>query len=200
MAIALQRTARRHGIPSPVQQVELVPAPGNVDAKLAGAHEALGDVPIFKDVLDAQQLDALVAACNVRSLPSKTVFIGQGEPGTSMFVILEGVARVSVSVASGEARDLAVLTAGDIVGEMSLMTGAPRTATVTSLTFVRVLEVTKQSIEALLKATPGLLERFSRVLADRQSELREIAGPTHHEPSEPDILDRMREFFSRTFR
>lgn len=200
MTIALQRAAQRYKVPSPVDQVELVPAPDNFDAKSAGAHEALGHAPIFKDVLDAQQVDALASTCNVRSLPSKTVFIGQGEAGTSMFVILEGVARVSVSAADGEARDLAVLTAGDIVGEMSLMTGAPRTATVTSLTFVRVLEVTKESIETLLKATPGLLERFGRVLADRQSGLREIAGTTHHKPSEPDILARMRVFFSRTFR
>jgi len=183
-----------------VQQVELVPAPGNSDSQLAGAREELGYVAIFKDVLDAQQLDALFSACDVRSLPSNTVFIRQGEAGSSMFVILEGAARVSISVAGGEIRDLAVLAGGDIVGEMSLMTGAPRAATVTSLTLVRVLEVTKESIETLLKATPGLLERFSRVLADRQLGLREIAGATHHKQSmEPDILDRMREFFSRTF-
>jgi small-conductance mechanosensitive channel/CRP-like cAMP-binding protein len=200
MTIALTRAALRHKVPSPVDQVELVPAYDNSDSKSAGAREALGHVAIFKDVLDAQQLDALVAACNVRPLPSNTAFIRQGEPGTSMFVILEGAARVSVSVADGEARDLAVLAAGDIVGEMSLMTGAPRAATVTSLTAVRVLEVTKESIETFLKATPGLLERFGQVLAARQLGLREIASTTHHKQAEPDILARMRVFFSRAFR
>jgi CRP-like cAMP-binding protein len=184
-----------------VEQVELVPAAGNFDSQLAGAREALGHVAIFKDVLDAQQLDALVSACNVRPLPSNTVLIRQGEPGTSMFIILEGAARVSISVTDGEARELAVLAGGDIVGEMSLMTGAPRAATVTSVTSVRVLEVTKESIETLLKATPGLLERLGQVLAARQLGLREIASTTHHKQSvEPDILARMRVFFSRAFR
>ena len=201
MAMALQRAMLRHKLPSPADQVELVPAPDNSDSKTAGAREALGHAAIFKDVLDAQQLDALVGACNVRPLPSNTVFIRQGEAGTSMFVILEGAARVSVSVANGASRDLAVLAGGDIVGEMSLMTGAPRAATVTSLTFMRVLEVTKESIETLIKATPGLLERFGHVLAARQLGLSEIASTTHHKQSvEPDILVRMRVFFSRAFR
>jgi hypothetical protein len=71
---------------------------------------------------------------------------------------------------------------------------------VTSLTFMRVLEVTKESIETLLKATPGLLERFGRVLAARQVGLNEIASAPHHKRSvEPDLLDRMRVFFSRAF-
>ena len=201
MAMALQRAMLRHGVPTPVDQVELVPAPDNFDAKSAGARETVGHVAIFKDVLDVQQLDALVAACHVRTLPSNAVLIRQGEPGTSMFVILEGAARVSVAVADGGIRDLAVLAGGDIVGEMSLMTGAPRAATVTSLTSIRVLEVTKESIEVLLKATPGLLERLGSVLASRQLGLSEIAITPHHKQSaEPDILARMRVFFSRTFR
>jgi len=200
MAIALQRATLRHKVPSPVQQMELVSAPGNFHSKSAGAREELGQVSIFKDVLDAQQLDALFSACYVRPLPSNTVFIRQGEAGTSMFVILEGAARVSIRVAEGEVRDLAVLAGGDIVGEMSLMTGAPRAATVTSLTFMRVLEVTKESIETLLKATPGLLERFGLVLAARQLGLSEVASITHHKQAvEPDILARMRVFFARAF-
>ena len=117
-----------------------------------------------------------------------------------MFLILEGVARVSISVTESESREVAVLTAGDIVGEMSLMTGAPRTATVTSLTSLRVLEVTKQSIETLLAATPGLLERFSPILASRQSGLSEIASASQAKHVvERDILSRMRDFFSLSF-
>jgi CRP-like cAMP-binding protein len=148
-------------------------------------------------VLDGQQLDTLVSACKVRTFPKHTTFIRQGEAGTSMFVILEGAARVSVHVSDGQSREVAVLTAGDIAGEMSLMTGAPRTATVTSLTSLRVLEVTKESIESLLSGNPGLLERFGRVLAARQLGLSEIAATSQGKQSvERDILARMRDFFS----
>jgi len=200
MAVALHGATLRHKVPSPSEQVELVPTPDNLDSHLAGARDALADASIFKDVLDAGQVDALVSSCKVRRLPSNNVFIRQGEVGSSMFIILEGAARVSLRVADGEVRELAVLASGDIVGEMSLMTGAPRAATVTSLTFMRVLEVTKESIEALLKVTPGLLERLGPVLASRQLGINEIASAPHHKRSvEPDILDRMRVFFSRAF-
>jgi len=115
-----------------------------------------------------------------------------------MFLILEGAARVSVHMANGEVRDVAVLVGGDMVGEMSLMTGAPRTAWVTSISAMRVLEVTKESIESLLAAEPGLLERFSHVLAARQSSLSEIANTANQKLSlQKDIVTQMRQFFSR---
>jgi len=196
MAVALHRAALRHRVASPVTQVEMVPTPESFEFGTKEARNALGHVQIFGNVLDAQQLDTLVAACKVRTLADHTTFIRQGEAGASMFVILEGVARVSVSVAGSEPREVAVLTAGDIVGEMSLMTGAPRTATVTSLTSLRVLEVTKESIEMLLSGTPGLLERFGHILAVRQSGLSEIASaPQAKQSVERDILARMHAFF-----
>jgi small-conductance mechanosensitive channel/CRP-like cAMP-binding protein len=197
MAVALHRTALHHKLGRPVLEVEMTPAPENFDFSEEIARDALGHVQILGDVLDEQQLETLFSSCKVRTLPGHTTFIRQGEAGTSMFVILEGAARVSVNVHDGESREVAVLTAGDIVGEMSLMTGAPRTATVMSLTSLRVLEVTKQSIEALLSGSPGLLERFGHVLAARQLGLTEIATASQVKQSvERDILTRMRDFFS----
>ena len=201
MALALHRATRRHNVPAPVSQVELVPAPDNFEFETTEAHEALGQVPIFKDILDDQQLAALISVCTVQVLPRNTAFIRQGDAGTSMFVFLEGAARVSITTEDGSSHDVAVLVGGDIVGEMSLMTGAPRTATVVSLTSLRVLEVTKEAIESLLQATPGLLERFSSVLIARQSALQGVANITHQRQSAaPDVLARMRAFFSRAFR
>ena len=200
MAVALHRAVLRHNIPSPVNQVELTPATGKVDSQSMEAQSALAEVSVFKDVLNAQQLDTLFSRCNVRTLSAGTVFIHQGGTETSMFVILEGAAQVSISAAGGETREVTVLVDGDIVGEMSLMTGAPRTATVTSLTPMRLLEVTKESIEILLKATPGLLATFGRLLAKRQSNLNEIANATQLRVlAEPDIIARMQQFFSRVF-
>ena len=200
MAVTLHRACLRHKVASPVTQVEMVPTPEGFEFGSKEARNALRHVSIFGDVLDQQQLDTLVAGCKVQTLSDHATFIRQGEAGASMFLILEGVARVSISVTESESREVAVLTAGDIVGEMSLMTGAPRTATVTSLTSLRVLEVTKQSIETLLAATPGLLERFSPILASRQSGLSEIASASQAKHVvERDILSRMRDFFSLSF-
>ena len=198
MASALLRALQRHRVPSPVTQVELVPPQEAAADAVAEGRKALGHVSIFENILRSEQLDTLVAACEVRALAPQTVFIRQGDAGTSMFLILEGAARVSVHMSNGEVRDVAVLVSGDIVGEMSLMTGAPRTAWVTSISAMRVLEVTKESIESLLAAEPGLLERFSHVLAARQSNLDKIASETTSKLSlQKDIVTQMRQFFSR---
>jgi CRP-like cAMP-binding protein len=80
------------------------------------------------------------------------------------------------------------------------MTGAPRTATVTALTRVRAIEITKQAIEDLLKSTPELLQRFSRVLAQRQLENQSLAARKLDKGAvEGDILAKMRNFFSKAF-
>jgi small-conductance mechanosensitive channel/CRP-like cAMP-binding protein len=200
MALALHRAMLRHKVPSPATQVELVPAHDISREAVAEVRDALSRASIFDNILDAAQLDALVSACQVRTLPANAILIRQSDTGTSMFVILEGAARVSISMADGEVRDVTVLAGGDIVGEMSLMTGAPRAASVTSLTSMRVLEVTKESIETLLAEEPGLFERFSHVLATRQSGLSEIASTTNQKQAlQSDILAQMRRFFSRAF-
>jgi len=200
MTEPIHTTLLRHNIPRPVNRVDLNPAAGDAVSDTMLARRALGHAPFFRDVLDGAQLDTLAEICKVRTLGEGAVFIRQGETGTSMFVILEGAARVHISMA-GEERDVAVLAGGDIVGEMSLMTGAPRAATVTSLTEMRMLEVTKDAIEPLLAAQPGLLERFSNVLALRQTGLSEIASTSVKEQElERDLLAQMRRFFSRAFR
>ena len=65
---------------------------------------------------------------------------------------------------------------------------------------MRLLEVTNESMELLLAAEPGLLERFSHVLAVRQLTLSEIASTIGQKNKlERDILAQIRKFFSRTF-
>jgi CRP-like cAMP-binding protein len=118
-----------------------------------------------------------------------------------MYVLLEGAAVVTVADPRGEDKEVAVLAAGDFVGEMSLMTGAPRTATVTPLTPLRVLEITKEAMEELLRGSPELLEHFSRVMAQRQFELQDIASrKADIETAQVDLLTRMTAFFARVFR
>jgi CRP-like cAMP-binding protein len=69
---------------------------------------------------------------------------------------------------------------------------------VTALTRVRAIEITKQAIEDLLKSTPELLQRFSRVLAQRQLENESLAARKLDKGAvEGDILAKMRNFFSR---
>jgi CRP-like cAMP-binding protein len=117
-----------------------------------------------------------------------------------MYVVMEGAISICIATPGGEQQEVAISATGDVVGEMSLMTGAPRTATVTALTRTRVLEITKEDIADMLKENPELFEGFSRVLAQRQLELDAMANRKLDKGAvENDILRRMKSFFSKAF-
>ncbi len=198
---ALHGAMLRHKVATPVTNLEIQQTPDSFDFGQREMRAALNRVGLFMNVLDKEQLDQLATGCKTIAMPPGALLIRQGENASSMFVILEGAARISVRNPAGENHEVAVVAGGDVVGEMSLMTGAPRTATVTAATGLRVLEITKEPIEALMKAAPELLERFGRVLAQRQLELNALTDqPQHKDAVEKDLLQRMRVFFGRVFR
>jgi small-conductance mechanosensitive channel/CRP-like cAMP-binding protein len=193
----LQDVILQNRMPVPVTQVELTQPPdlelllGESEVRGALAHATL-----FEDVLNEEQAKELARLSRSLEVARGTDLMREGESAASMFIILEGAARVSVLGQNKDPREVAVLAAGDVVGEMSLMTGAPRNATVTALTRLRVLEITKEPIETLLKKSPQLLQRFSHVLAKREQERAQIAQRTIQLATvENDFLARMKSFF-----
>jgi CRP-like cAMP-binding protein len=88
---------------------------------------------------------------------------------------MEGTVTVTIRD-SGKDRQVATLQAGDLFGEMSLLTGAPRAATVTAASPVVALEIDKTSIARLLRAEPALFDRFATMLEKRQKELDKLYG------------------------
>ena len=198
---AVQQVVQKNGIPLAVSQVELTKPP-DVDYILGEEEKrsALGGAPLFANALNADQLDQLSRSCMASELPRGAVLMRQGDPPSNMYVMLEGAVSITIAGEGDQAQEVAVSAAGDIVGEMSLMTGANRTATATAVTRVRVLELKKSDIEGLLSANPGLADRFAHTLAQRQQELDEAQHRSRRKESEaPDILERMRAFFSRAF-
>jgi len=196
---AIQDVILQNRMPQPVTQIELAQPP---DLDLAfGQQEirsALHHATLFSNVLNEEQSKELANLCRVVDFPRGTNLMQQGDAGASMFIILEGAARVSVLGANNDPREVAVLATGDVVGEMSLMTGAPRNATVTALTRVRVLEITKGPVGELLDRSPELLQRFSHVLAKREQERAAIAQRVIQVTAvEQDLMAKMRAFFSR---
>ena len=157
---------------------------------------ALAHASLFANVLNEEQTKDLARRSRRVEVPRGADLMQQNEVAASMFIILEGAARVTVLGQNNDPREVAVLAAGDHVGEMSLMTGAPRNATVTALTRMRVLEITKDPIEALLKKSPEMLQRFSHVLAKREQERAQIAQRTIQVSTvENYLMARMKTFF-----
>lgn len=96
------------------------------------------------------------------------VIVRAGEQGKSMHVILEGEVAV---LAGDDRRELFRLGAGDFFGEMSLITGAPRSATVMTTKETRTFVIDEPSFRAMIARHPEVAEALSDVLASRQAEL-----------------------------
>ena len=92
-----------------------------------------------------------------------------------MFVVARGELVVTLDPS---AHEVARLGPGDFFGEMSLLTGAPRTASVTAVTDVDVLEITADAFRQFVQANPAAVERIGVAVADRAAALEEhrVAG------------------------
>lgn len=199
---ALLDVIQQYTVPTPLTQIEMVPAfngdavPGDMETR-----RAISRAGLFKDVLNLEQIDRLTKLSKPIDIPPGTVLMSQDDATSSMLIILEGAASITVKGTDGVSREVAVSATGDVAGEMSLMTGSPRTATVVALTSMRVLEITKEAMEDLLRASPELLGRFSQILAKRQLEIDQLTHRlVQREKVESDLLTRMTNFFSRAFR
>jgi len=86
----------------------------------------------------------------------------EGQPGREFFVLIEGTAEVR-----RKGRKVNEMKNGDFFGEIALISGAPRTATVTATSPVRALVITDRDFRALLKKSPAMQLRVLEALAER---------------------------------
>jgi len=166
---AIYYSLRRHGleIPFPIQteiQVEPKSEPGSV--RNDRVHEALRPVDLFAPLSSDERYD-LAARAEERIFGANETIVRQGDAGGSMFVIRRG--RVRVVESSG--RELAVFQAGGYFGEMSMLTGQPRSASVVAAEDCEVVELTAGSLREVALANPDVVRRISEVVAARQADL-----------------------------
>ena len=99
--------------------------------------------------------------------PQQTI-IEKGDAGESMFVVLEGVLEVFGNSENGVRIRVGQIQAGEIFGEMSLLTGEPRNATIIAIGPVRTLEITKGEFAKILQARPEICETLADIMSERQ--------------------------------
>lgn len=134
----------------------------------------LDEIELFKH-LDAGERRALAQATRRTPFGRAEVITRQGAQANWLYVLAKGEVEVRVSSADGERR-VAVLKAPSFFGEMALMTGQPREATVVALTEVECLRVDKADFQGILQKRPAIAERISEILAARRVELDAARG------------------------
>jgi CRP/FNR family cyclic AMP-dependent transcriptional regulator len=106
--------------------------------------------------------------CLVRRLyPGDQVLFHMGDEGSSLHIIERGRVKVTIPSSSGEEMILAILGAGEILGELSLFDGKPRSATVTALEKTETLCLHRKDLLALMRNRFDVVEKILEVLATR---------------------------------
>lgn len=128
--------------------------------------------PLFTD-FTRDELVAVIQGMNLRSFDEGDIVVTENEPGDSLFVITTGRVKVFTKNPKGRHVPLATLSDGDFFGEVSVLTGKPRTATITAATRTDVLELSKPTLDGIAAKHPHVrevLERFYRQRVDQTVE------------------------------
>ena len=136
----------------------------------------LKNVKLFAE-LSPESLGKLVRCLKVAEFPPSEVIVREGAPGVSMYVIKSGLVEVrKKDPATGIDFLVAQLSEGSAVGEMSLLTGKPRSATVTTVQPTVVFTLTRADFRNLLTQHPEISLGLARILAERLEDATRQVG------------------------
>jgi small-conductance mechanosensitive channel/CRP-like cAMP-binding protein len=157
----------------------------------------------FCRAIPDEQLERLAVFARERPYAPGEIVIRAGESGEELFIVQQGELAVVMGEGAGEV-EVARLCHGSVFGEMSVMTGAPRSATVRTLGASQLLVLDKMAFKSLLDDSPQLAERISEILAARQEQLDSASSRTNtpvvcetrRAERSDKLLGRIKEFFS----
>jgi small-conductance mechanosensitive channel len=140
-----------------------------LDEDYAQRVDALARVDVFR-ALDAEKIDRLARRLRLVLFGPGEVILRQGDPGDSLYVVRNGSVAVQIGVL-GASKEVATLSDGQFFGEMSLMTGESRAATVVAKTDVECYIVDKEAFQGILQEKPELATTITDILSRRQAVL-----------------------------
>jgi CRP/FNR family cyclic AMP-dependent transcriptional regulator len=139
------------------------------------ALEIARGIPLFAQVAD-DDLDQIASHLIERRYPRNTTIVEEGLPGDYMYIIREGRVKVTKLSDDGREKILEFLDEGAFVGEMALFERAPRSASVKTLTPVRLLALSRTDFIGLLKKSPDLAMSVIQELSRRLRTINEQAS------------------------
>lgn len=192
-------TLRRHGIeiPYPIQiEYSRDEQVGRPSSRIRYLADRLAEIDLFAGLDDVERA-RLAEACPERLYGAGERIVRQGDAGQSMFVVLDGRVRVTLEPSGQE---VAVTSRGGFFGEMSMLTGEPRTATVSALDDALLMEISAERFRELAVLRAGLVEHVSDVVTARRAGLASAKAAADDaqsgQPARTGLLQRIKKYLS----
>jgi CRP/FNR family cyclic AMP-dependent transcriptional regulator len=134
-------------------------------SKATDVHIHFGAVPLFADC-SKRDLRLLAKTAVIEPRAAGATLVSEGQVGTNAFVILQGECRVL-----RKGRRVGAISAGGVVGELSMLNRAPRNATVIADSMLEVAILSRRDFLALLQQSPSISQKLLANLATRVQEL-----------------------------
>ena len=136
--------------------------------------ELLGSVSIFAS-LGEKEMDTLLQATTMKKMKPKDVLCRKGDPGNQLYGILSGSLKVTATGTDGKEVMFGLMGAGEIIGEIALLDGEERSATVTAVEGAELLTLHRRELIPFLESHPRAAISLAGVLASRVRQLSDRA-------------------------
>lgn len=165
-------------------------------AREIAARRVLKDLVLFES-LAPEQIEALAEQTTASLLEPEEILFSQGSADSTLYVVGSGILEVTRTTESGGVVTLGRLGAGEYLGEIGLLTGAPHPAAARALTHCHVHRLSRQAIAPLLAAHPDMLAAFDKSVRRGMDLLHANVAASTSEAlrHRGELLARIREFF-----
>ena len=165
--------------------------------ELALRKRTLKKIELFTGFSESE-LDEIASTLTFATFARGDVITHQGAIAHWLYILISGEVDIWFETPAHERRHLTSLPAGRVFGEMGLMTGEPRRATVTARTDAECYRLDKKSFEHIMQSRPELADLFAHILTERSKQLVAVQNnkpPENQEQQKARILASIRNFF-----
>jgi small-conductance mechanosensitive channel/CRP-like cAMP-binding protein len=196
---ALQRSGITLSIPAQsvfVTEETLERKDMHLEREIVRRLQALGNIELFHS-LTPDELRRLAGELRFAPFTEGEAMTREGATAHSLYVITRGSADVLIAAEDGERRRVSTLQPGDFFGEIALMTGVTRSATVRALEYTECYRLDKEGFNEILHTRPEIAEHISQVLAHRRVELEDAREDLDAETKARRLSHAQKDFFAR---
>lgn len=135
----------------------------------------LATIPLFR-TLSQECISAAAGAGRFRSYAPGQVIFHQGDPGEHLYAVIEGLVKIVFASERGDEMVLNIMGAEEIFGELALLDGSPRSASVVAVQTSSIFALPRAQLLELMSSNPGLADGFLKLIGKLVRKLTEQAG------------------------